>query len=50
MKISLIAILLLLLAGMVQAADVRTDIDAVNQKLGAAYAKGGTASRNFGQR
>jgi uncharacterized protein (TIGR02246 family) len=44
MKISLIAIPLLLLAGTVHAADVKIDIEAVNQKLGAAYAKGDAAA------
>lgn len=41
---SLIAIPLLLLAGTVHAADVKTDIESVNQKLGAAYAKGNAAT------
>jgi uncharacterized protein (TIGR02246 family) len=44
MKCSLIAIPFLFLFATAQAADVKADIDATNQKLGAAFAKGDAAA------
>jgi ketosteroid isomerase-like protein len=45
MKSTIVAVLLLLITGTAQARDnVRSDIDAANQKFGAAYAKGDAAA------